>query len=39
MHFSLSFTMPLKVTFQACSIDEARYLYDQLATFCPIVVS
>uniref|UniRef100_A0A4W6DZP0 Glutamate--cysteine ligase n=1 Tax=Lates calcarifer TaxID=8187 RepID=A0A4W6DZP0_LATCA len=27
----------LQVTFQACSIDEARYLYDQLATFCPIV--
>uniref|UniRef100_A0A8D3DAP5 Glutamate--cysteine ligase n=1 Tax=Scophthalmus maximus TaxID=52904 RepID=A0A8D3DAP5_SCOMX len=28
-----------KVTFQACSIDEARYLYDQLATFCPIVMA
>uniref|UniRef100_A0A674EXL4 Glutamate--cysteine ligase n=1 Tax=Salmo trutta TaxID=8032 RepID=A0A674EXL4_SALTR len=27
----------LQVTFQACSIEEARYLYDQLATFCPIV--
>uniref|UniRef100_A0A8C4FS22 Glutamate--cysteine ligase n=1 Tax=Denticeps clupeoides TaxID=299321 RepID=A0A8C4FS22_9TELE len=27
----------LQVTFQACSISEARYLYDQLATFCPIV--
>uniref|UniRef100_A0A674MJ83 Glutamate--cysteine ligase n=1 Tax=Takifugu rubripes TaxID=31033 RepID=A0A674MJ83_TAKRU len=27
----------LQVTFQACSINEARYLYDQLATFCPIV--
>uniref|UniRef100_A0A3P9AF18 Glutamate--cysteine ligase n=1 Tax=Esox lucius TaxID=8010 RepID=A0A3P9AF18_ESOLU len=27
----------LQVTFQACSIQEARYLYDQLATFCPIV--
>uniref|UniRef100_A0A8C7XYD5 Glutamate--cysteine ligase n=1 Tax=Oryzias sinensis TaxID=183150 RepID=A0A8C7XYD5_9TELE len=27
----------LQVTFQACSIDEARYLYDQLATICPIV--
>uniref|UniRef100_A0A8D3BUH0 Glutamate--cysteine ligase n=1 Tax=Scophthalmus maximus TaxID=52904 RepID=A0A8D3BUH0_SCOMX len=27
------------VTFQACSIDEARYLYDQLATFCPIVMA
>uniref|UniRef100_A0A3Q3IDH6 Glutamate--cysteine ligase n=1 Tax=Monopterus albus TaxID=43700 RepID=A0A3Q3IDH6_MONAL len=27
----------LQVTFQACSIAEARYLYDQLATFCPIV--
>ncbi|KAF7465644.1 glutamate--cysteine ligase catalytic subunit [Marmota monax] len=29
----------LQVTFQACSISEARYLYDQLATICPIVVS
>lgn len=29
----------LQVTFQACSIDEARYLYDQLATFCPIVMA
>lgn len=28
-----------QVTFQACSISEARYLYDQLATICPIVVS
>uniref|UniRef100_A0A8C5HGL7 Glutamate--cysteine ligase n=1 Tax=Gouania willdenowi TaxID=441366 RepID=A0A8C5HGL7_GOUWI len=28
-----------EVTFQACSIDEARYLYDQLATFCPIVMA
>ncbi|XP_070789044.1 glutamate--cysteine ligase catalytic subunit isoform X2 [Pituophis catenifer annectens] len=27
----------LQVTFQACSIFEARYLYDQLATICPIV--
>ncbi|XP_036104229.1 glutamate--cysteine ligase catalytic subunit isoform X4 [Molossus molossus] len=27
----------LQVTFQACSIAEARYLYDQLATICPIV--
>ncbi|CAJ0930648.1 unnamed protein product [Ranitomeya imitator] len=27
----------LQVTFQACSILEARYLYDQLATICPIV--
>uniref|UniRef100_A0A8C9L7U4 Glutamate--cysteine ligase n=1 Tax=Pavo cristatus TaxID=9049 RepID=A0A8C9L7U4_PAVCR len=26
-----------QVTFQACSISEARYLYDQLATICPIV--
>uniref|UniRef100_A0AAX7V290 Glutamate--cysteine ligase n=1 Tax=Astatotilapia calliptera TaxID=8154 RepID=A0AAX7V290_ASTCA len=33
------FTMLLQVTFQACSIDEARYLYDQLATFCPIVMA
>ncbi|CAL8359921.1 unnamed protein product [Boreogadus saida] len=29
----------LQVTFQACSIAEARYLYDQLATFCPIVMA
>ncbi|EMP40238.1 Glutamate--cysteine ligase catalytic subunit [Chelonia mydas] len=27
----------LQVTFQACSISEARCLYDQLATICPIV--
>lgn len=38
-HLVFFFTMCLQVTFQACSIDEARYLYDQLATFCPIVVS
>lgn len=36
---SASFYGGLQVTFQACSIYEARYLYDQLATFCPIVVS
>ncbi|XP_077093762.1 glutamate--cysteine ligase catalytic subunit-like [Siphateles boraxobius] len=29
----------LQVTFQACSIREARYLYDQLAVFCPIVMA
>lgn len=29
----------LQVTFQACNIDEARLLYDQLATLCPIVVA
>ncbi|XP_048863260.1 glutamate--cysteine ligase catalytic subunit [Brienomyrus brachyistius] len=29
----------LQVTFQACSISEARYLYDQLATMCPIVMA
>ncbi|XP_069582888.1 glutamate--cysteine ligase catalytic subunit isoform X1 [Ranitomeya imitator] len=29
----------LQVTFQACSILEARYLYDQLATICPIVMA
>uniref|UniRef100_A0A4W5QZQ0 Glutamate--cysteine ligase n=1 Tax=Hucho hucho TaxID=62062 RepID=A0A4W5QZQ0_9TELE len=29
----------LQVTFQACSIEEARYLYDQLATFCPIMMA
>uniref|UniRef100_A0A674D237 Glutamate--cysteine ligase n=1 Tax=Salmo trutta TaxID=8032 RepID=A0A674D237_SALTR len=28
-----------QVTFQACSIEEARYLYDQLATFCPIMMA
>uniref|UniRef100_A0A8C2E8L7 Glutamate--cysteine ligase n=1 Tax=Cyprinus carpio TaxID=7962 RepID=A0A8C2E8L7_CYPCA len=31
--------LPFQVTFQACSISEARYLYDQLATFCPIVMA
>uniref|UniRef100_A0A8C3VIX9 Glutamate--cysteine ligase n=1 Tax=Catharus ustulatus TaxID=91951 RepID=A0A8C3VIX9_CATUS len=29
----------INVTFQACSISEARYLYDQLATICPIVMA
>ncbi|XP_030345231.1 glutamate--cysteine ligase catalytic subunit isoform X2 [Strigops habroptila] len=29
----------LQVTFQACSISEARNLYDQLATICPIVMA
>ncbi|KAM9477478.1 glutamate--cysteine ligase catalytic subunit-like [Clarias gariepinus] len=29
----------LQVTFQACNIGEARYLYDQLATFCPIMMA
>ncbi|XP_029451573.1 glutamate--cysteine ligase catalytic subunit [Rhinatrema bivittatum] len=29
----------LQVTFQACSISEARYLYDQLATICPIAMA
>ncbi|NP_001108242.1 glutamate-cysteine ligase, catalytic subunit S homeolog [Xenopus laevis] len=29
----------LQVTFQACSISEARYLYDQLATICPIMMA
>jgi glutamate--cysteine ligase catalytic subunit len=28
-----------QVTFQACSIDEARFLYDQLANVAPIMVS
>uniref|UniRef100_A0A8D3D589 Glutamate--cysteine ligase n=1 Tax=Scophthalmus maximus TaxID=52904 RepID=A0A8D3D589_SCOMX len=37
--FFSSFFVLLQVTFQACSIDEARYLYDQLATFCPIVMA
>ena len=27
------------MTFQACSIQEARFLYDQLAVVTPIVVS
>lgn len=29
----------LQVTFQACNIDEAKTLYDQLAGMCPIMVS
>ena len=29
----------LQVTFQACCIEEARYLYDQLTALCPILVS
>ncbi|RDD37591.1 Glutamate--cysteine ligase catalytic subunit, partial [Trichoplax sp. H2] len=29
----------LQVTFQACSIDEARLLYDQLCPICPIVLA
>ncbi|XP_004410743.1 PREDICTED: glutamate--cysteine ligase catalytic subunit isoform X2 [Odobenus rosmarus divergens] len=29
----------LQVPPQACSISEARYLYDQLATICPIVMA
>ena len=28
----------LQVTFQACDIDEARHLYDQLAVICPMMV-
>ena len=28
----------LQVTFQACDIDEARHLYDQLACVCPVMV-
>uniref|UniRef100_A0A8C3AAX9 Glutamate--cysteine ligase n=1 Tax=Cyclopterus lumpus TaxID=8103 RepID=A0A8C3AAX9_CYCLU len=31
--------VPSKFEGNACSIDEARYLYDQLATFCPIVMA
>lgn len=27
-----------QVTFQACDIEEARLLYDQLAVICPIMV-
>ena len=29
----------LQMTFQACNIDEARHLYDQLAPLCPLFVS
>ena len=29
----------LQMTFQACGIDEARHLYDQLSPLCPIMVS
>lgn len=29
----------LQVTFQACDIEEARHLYDQLAVVCPLLVS
>ncbi|CAL8080435.1 unnamed protein product [Calicophoron daubneyi] len=29
----------LQITFQACCIDEARILYDQLATLCPIIMA
>lgn len=27
-----------QVTFQACNLEEARHLYDQLATLCPLMV-
>ncbi|KAJ3092796.1 hypothetical protein HK102_002724 [Quaeritorhiza haematococci] len=29
----------LQVTFQACSVEEARSLYDQLAVLCPIMMA
>ncbi|KAG8227636.1 hypothetical protein J437_LFUL008713, partial [Ladona fulva] len=29
----------LQLTFQACNINEARTLYDQLASFCPIMLA
>lgn len=29
----------LQMTFQACNIEEARMLYDQLTTLCPIMVN
>lgn len=29
----------LQLTFQACNIDEAKLLYDQLATICPIMMA
>jgi hypothetical protein len=28
----------LQITFQACNITEARYLYDSLAVLCPLMV-
>lgn len=28
----------LQVTFQACDVDEARHLYDQLSVICPMLV-
>ena len=28
-----------QVTFQACDVDEARLLYDQLSNICPVLVS
>ena len=28
----------LQMTFQACEINEARYLYDHLSPMCPILV-
>lgn len=33
-----SFIHSLQVTFQACNVDEARFLYDQLAVMCPLMV-
>ena len=29
----------LQITFQACNIDEARFLYDQLAVLCPLMLA
>ncbi|XP_065843701.1 glutamate--cysteine ligase catalytic subunit-like isoform X2 [Oscarella lobularis] len=29
----------LQMTFQACSVDEGKYLYDQLVPICPIVMA
>jgi glutamate--cysteine ligase catalytic subunit len=29
----------LQMTFQACNINEARYLYDQLTPLCPIMLA
>ena len=36
---AVSLLLPLQVTFQACCVDEARHLYDQLSVIAPIIVS
>lgn len=37
--YCIWFGFILQMTFQACSIDEGRFLYDQLAVVTPILVS